>query len=313
MKILYITNGGYPDYLSDCILHGLYQLLGSDLTHVGIGGICQYMYADLIPKNNLIHLYGRGFTVYGTLPNYINDNSDIEQKIKNKYFDYIIYGSISRDKSYTDLVTSNYTPDKIAFIDGEDVTSIEYLVDKPEFKNNIEYFNSILYFKRELINKNRKNILPISFSIPKEKILVNTDNVCKIRKNSLAKPNHPGVPNSGYIYTEEGEYYKDYQDSYYGLTYRKAGWDCMRHYEILGNFCVPHFTDIDKLPPNIMTNFPKDIIKRTNILYDTDKHESDEYFELLNYLFNYTKEKLTTIESAKYVIDSLVYKSYLKS
>ena len=200
MKILYITYGGYPDYLNDCILHGLYQLLGSDLTHVGSGGNCEYMYSDLTPKDKLINLYGRGFTVYGTLPKYINDNSDIEQKIKMKYFDYVIYGSISRDKSYMGLVIANYTSDKIAFIDGEDVTNIEYLVDIPEFKNNIDLFNQILYFKRELINKNRKNILPISFSIPKEKILNNSNNICKIRKDSLAKPNHPGVPNTGYIY-----------------------------------------------------------------------------------------------------------------
>lgn len=87
----------------------------------------------------------------------------------------------------------------------------------------------------------------------------------------------------------------------------------MRHYEILGNFCVPHFTDIDNLPSYIMTNFPKEAIKRTNILYDTDKYDSDEYYDLLNYMFNYTKEKLTTIESAKYVLESLIYKIYLKS
>jgi hypothetical protein len=33
---------------------------------------------------------------------------------------------------------------------------------------------------------------------------------------------------STYIYTSESTYYKQYSDSFYGLTMRKGGWDCLR-------------------------------------------------------------------------------------
>src|SRR5688572_9949738 len=52
-----------------------------------------------------------------------------------------------------------------------------------------------------------------------------------------------------YIYTEESAYYKDYQRSYFAITCKKGGWDCMRHYEILANGCIPYFIDIDKCNP----------------------------------------------------------------
>jgi hypothetical protein len=32
----------------------------------------------------------------------------------------------------------------------------------------------------------------------------------------------------------QAEYKRDYRKAYFGLTRKKEGWDCMRHYEILG-------------------------------------------------------------------------------
>lgn len=31
----------------------------------------------------------------------------------------------------------------------------------------------------------------------------------------------------------------------------------MRHYEILGNYCMPHFQDLQNCPVQTMFNFPK--------------------------------------------------------
>ena len=48
---------------------------------------------------------------------------------------------------------------------------------------------------------------------------------------------------------DEIGYYKEYQHSRFGLTYKKAGWDCHRHYEILSSGAVPYFTDLAERPP----------------------------------------------------------------
>jgi hypothetical protein len=29
---------------------------------------------------------------------------------------------------------------------------------------------------------------------------------------------------------------------------KKGGWDCLRHYEIIGNGCMPYFENIEKCP-----------------------------------------------------------------
>ena len=49
-----------------------------------------------------------------------------------------------------------------------------------------------------------------------------------------------------------------YKKSIFALTYKKSGWDCLRHYEILMNGCIPLFLDIKNCPINTISNLPKD-------------------------------------------------------
>jgi hypothetical protein len=70
-----------------------------------------------------------------------------------------------------------------------------------------------------------------------------------------------------YIYNSEKDYYADYSQARFGVTLKKAGWDCMRHYEILANGCIPFFIDIEKCPINTMKLCPKDLFIEANALY----------------------------------------------
>lgn len=286
MKILYISLG-QPDYQCDLVLHGLYNLLGENLTHTDNYHL---MYKEHTTPELLKTISGRGFTVWGNLPFYLNDNTDIEQKIKSKYFDYVVYGSHRRCLDHLDLVRTNYPANKIAFIDGEDDTKLI----KPA-----EGF----IFKRELIN-DINGVYPISFAIPEEKICKSFSLSNKINKIANYKPSDSGC---GYIYTEENDYYDDYKTSFFALTHRKGGWDCMRHYEILANFCIPYFPDIENCPSNTMFNFPKDKIIQANKLFTNNFTETikgmDEYCDLLYDIFEYTKNNLTTKKIAEYVIN----------
>jgi hypothetical protein len=148
-------------------------------------------------------------------------------------------------------------------------------------------------------------VFPISFSMPPEKIVASFP-----PKNRFLAHIIPGDL-STYIYKTEEEYYKGYQDSYFGITIKKDGWDCMRHYEILANGCIPLFFNILDLPPKTMVNFPRDIITKTNKLYfelldkpleDADKQRLNTHIEEL---FAYTRTHLTTTRAAQNILDSI--------
>ena len=142
MKILYIHSNNdniqfYNDYMNDFLLHGLRELYGENV--VDYPG-CWYLYEDEINKRKYQEkrFWGKGFTVKNILNEFNSINrEDIQQKIKNKYFDLVIYGSIRRSDQFLDEVIKY--DNKFIFIDGEDDDLIEN-----------KYSRMGLYFKREL-------------------------------------------------------------------------------------------------------------------------------------------------------------------
>ena len=160
MKILFISatsENNLTDYMNDLTLHGLRGLFGNDV--VDYPG-CWYLYSDEVKKRNFDtnELWGKGFNLNDSFEGYdlINRN-DINAKIKSKYFDLIIYGSIRRSSHFFDEVIKSGI--KYIFIDGED----DRFIDE-------NCANKSIYFKRELL-KETLNIKPINFSIPKNKII----------------------------------------------------------------------------------------------------------------------------------------------
>jgi len=59
----------------------------------------------------------------------------------------------------------------------------------------------------------------------------------------------------------ERDYYVDMQRSFFGLTWKKAGWDCLRHLELLASGCLPLFTDIADAPRGVLALYPKRVLK----------------------------------------------------
>lgn len=320
MRILYINTALHEDYLNDMIFHGLYSILGNNVVDFNKISI---LYKDYNIDRS--QLYGRGFTIYQGLIDIDNiDRTDIELKIRTKYFDIIIYHmcykAICHDKylKLYDLVTTHYNNNRIILLEGEDL---------PEMVHPL-YFKH-LTFKRELYDNYHYSqyVRPISFSIPKSKIQAFNNNKLKCLATVI-----PGKL-STYKFTYEQNYYDDYQNSYIGITTKKGGWDCLRHYEILANSCIPYFINLQKCPKLTLFNFPKDLcIELLNFLdkvisptistavedLDNIKSIEDSFNELINneYNFNYLqskiyelyqycKYKLTTEEIAKYMISSI--------
>jgi hypothetical protein len=239
MRILYISGGQAPDYMCDMLFHGLRSLLGANVVDVNR---IWFMYAHEFDRggHDKSRLYGRGFTIYGLLgEDAAVDRTDISKKLRARYFDFVIYGSIHRCRLFLEEVLSLYPRDRVLFVDGE---------DEPDIVSQLLDYG--IYFKREIAFAHRA-LRPIGFAIPESRI--GTESRQKSKLLAFIDPRDPRT----YIYRDEKAYYGDYAESLFAITLKKAGWDCLRHYEILANGCLPYFLDLDHCPPATMVFFPK--------------------------------------------------------
>lgn len=159
----------------------------------------------------------------------------------------------------------------------------------------------ILYYKYS-----RRRLVPITFSIPEEKIVRYIPEKTKLISDLI-----PGKKET-YIYHTEEEYRNEYKQSIFALTIKKSGWDCLRHYEILSNGCIPYFPGIEDCPRNTMSLYPKNLQYKANSLYLRLKDESidtlsdedkQECSILMGQFLEYTRNTLTTHKIAKYILE----------
>jgi hypothetical protein len=146
---------------------------------------------------------------------------------------------------------------------------------------------------------------PITFSIPEEKIVNFT-----ILKKRILSELIPGNLNT-YVYENEEDYYNQYRESFFAVTTKKAGWDCVRHYEILANGCIPYFPNIEECPENILALLPKDLLIEGNnlfkkfmdkFIFELTDDDIRQYSILNNKLLTYVRNNLTTKKIAKYIL-----------
>ena len=116
------------------------------------------------------------------------------------------------------------------------------------------------------------------------------------------------VSSDRYFFCSEDEYYEDLRQSRFGVTTKRGGWDCMRHYELAANGCVLCFRDLD-LKPN--TCAPHGLNQSNCITYSNYKDLKDqinnindrEYLALQTLTYQWAKNN-STVARAKEFIDS---------
>jgi len=121
------------------------------------------------------------------------------------------------------------------------------------------------YFKREFGRRTSTRVNPISFSIPEAK--VRTRRPEKIQQfgrhvqceEAYRLPQVREHCARGYLFDQEIDYYNDLAQSCFAITMKKGGWDCMRHYEIAANHCVPAFYQLENKPPRCAPHGLKDM------------------------------------------------------
>lgn len=300
MKILFLSQGAGIDYACDGVFHGLRQLFGPDVVDANR---LWYLY-NSISAEDKAKQYGKGFTLAGLIEEGDVDRTDLLSKIRHCYFDLIVYGSIQRNSDLLFEVLEHYPRERIVFIDGEDIPM--YLRELPQRG---------LYFKREL-HTPQDYVYPIQFGIPEEKIL---GPLPKTKMTSYIDPMNPKT----YIYDREEDYYKDYRESLFGRTMRKAGWDCMRHAEILACGCLPVFENLEHCPPTIMVDLPKADLLVVKTLVDyyrsgggidifSTSAGKELWESLMNRCMETLRTKMTTKAIAQRVLNIAMATSHVK-
>lgn len=298
MRILCTTSiAEGPDYLFDSIFHGLRTLLGDSVVDAPR---LWYMYKNTFAIQNESQslFFNKGFTYYGDMEDLPVDRTDMVNKIRSHYYDLIVIGRPDKNILYQEEIFKNYKPHEIVILDGQDGSVIhKYLLGKA------------IYFKREFYY-GPAGVYPISFSFPREKL---QNRMEKTKFFSIVDPRN----RSTYIHTTEESYYADYGTSYFGVTTKKSGWDCPRHYEIIACNSIPLFLDIKSCPENICTTLPKHLLIDALDTYEHrgeewfyTKEGADYYYNIREHIYNLFVIHCLTGSAAKRVIDKhIIHKS----
>ena len=306
-KILFSWAMNGQDYLLDCVFHGLHQLDDVEVTDYPR---MWYMYRNEFQpygKNNLSDIYGRGFTMWGHMDEKFVDRNNIEQKIKDHYFDLIVVGRPEYPIPNLNLILQHYKENEIITLAGND-----NIILQPPYGNSTYFIRG---FQNEVVNDihpggeywpafDVKTVSTAPFGFPKQKI---QSALPKTRVWSNMQPVH-----GAYMYHNEQDYYDDYRQSLFGRTRKKSGWDCMRHYEIMACRCIPYFEDLAYAPVHSMISLPKELLLYAKHRVDTQGAEYfmpgrpgwAEYQELEQKIFDHFSANCTTENLAKYVLDT---------
>ncbi len=325
-KILVITSN-VDDYLSIGLLHGLKSLLTPDQV------VDFPKYESLYKDGHSSSLYGKGFTIFGLLSDTLVDRWNIYDRVVKKEFSLIIFADIHRSfGTYLQLLPYLENENTI-ILDGADTPQPYPYAGK--YWRYLPYWflpkahTKFRYFKREWTSEtirniwyqipprwlckyisSPKNILPISFSIPEEKIIKNSPIKTKLfPKHIVDQEVASQIEGSvtSYAFESEADYYQDLQTSKFGITTKRAGWDCLRHYEIAANGCVPCFRDLDKKPD---TCAPHGLDETNCIVYNsytdlTNRIQSitDQEYNILQQNAILWAKANTTINRAKQLLE----------
>ena len=270
-RVLFVSCG-IEDYLADGIFHGLRSLLGADVVdHPRMDP----MYGPLTEASRS-RLYGRGFTLYGNLPEIEVDRHRVEAQVAEGRFDAVVFANIHQTFGRFIELLPKLDGVAVAVLDGADSPAL--------YPNSGTYWRKLHrwflprahtrfhYFKREwteatlqyryyrvlppwLVDRlpTPPKLHPVSFAIPAEKITPGElgDKTKDFPKHIVDDEVRSRLADASekYAFADEGAYYADLRASRFGITTKRSGWDCMRHYEIAAAGAVPCFRDLHTKPP----------------------------------------------------------------
>jgi hypothetical protein len=225
-------------------------------------------------------LYGRGFTLYGRLPEVdVNRESWRERALEGE-FDVIVFPDIWRHwgpwvQMRSHLRTLRLQGVKLVAVDGSDGTPL--FPHGPRWWRRMRpwplprIYGRIEVFKREMAPATAsmrcyglvppniaervvlRRVRSLAFSIPEDRLATGNEPKSKLLTTHVVDPEIvsllPDDTRLHYAFDSEEEYYADLRASRFGITTKKAGWETLRHYEIAASGCVPCFRNLQDKPP----------------------------------------------------------------
>lgn len=202
-----------------------------------------------------------------------------------------------------------YIP-KTGFYKGQSLNMINLFTDKLEQVSPLTHHEVYNITPPQITPRSliHKQIFPLSYCIPEE-LVVNDETLTNIfeQKVHIIAPLIPGNQNT-YKYGpyDEAEYYKMYRQSRFAYTCKKGGWDCLRHYEIMANGCIPLFTDLDGCPELTLSTFPKELIKKAiKELLPYDDTKKSLYEKYVSIMMTHVRKYCTSSACAKYILNKI--------
>ncbi|NJK60166.1 MAG: hypothetical protein HC918_07920 [Oscillatoriales cyanobacterium SM2_1_8] len=238
--LLFLTTPG-EDYLQDSLLLGLREVLGA--------GVVDCPRKEVLYQNcprPAETLYGRGFTLWKTLPEIAIDRTRIEERWQRGEFTGVVFASIARQLPWFRQWERRgwLRGRRVALLDGEDNAGFT----RRQMGSGL-WALSLRFplYKRERDDFNRRLARSIAFAIPGSKIRISPPPKTQLFAKHVQCDEAYKLPavaahcQKRYAFADEGAYYEDIGRSHYAVTMKKAGWDCMRHYEIAANGTVMAF------------------------------------------------------------------------
>ena len=262
MRLLFLTDDR-EDYLSDGLLHGLRQLPWLELVDYPRKE-CMYEGGRQCKVAPGFGVRGGGFSLYGLLkePEGGIDRSFIWQRLAAGWFDAVLVSNVWRQWGFLLQWRELLAAQTLLLLDGDDDQRL-YPCSGTRFRQfgfgtgltNLLQLPSTHIFKRELTNRSRKwglriNVHPLAFSIPHQKILMQLPIKSQLFPSHIVDQdlsNKLGA-SANYVFADEKSYRSDLANSRFAITTRRAGWDCLRHYEIAASGAVICFRDLDQKP-----------------------------------------------------------------
>ena len=262
LRILFLTDDR-EDYLADGLLHGLRQLPGLEVVDYPRKE-CMYEGGRQCKVAPEFGVRGGGFSLYGVLtePQGGIDRSFIWQRLAAGWFDAVLIGNVWRQWGFLLQWRELFAAQPLLLLDGDDDqrlyprsgTRLRQFGIGTGLTNLLE-LPSTHMFKRELTNRSRKwglrlNVHPLAFSIPESLISLKLPNKSQLFPSHIVDrdlSNKLGA-SANYVFADEQSYRSDLASSRFGITTRRAGWDCLRHYEIAAAGAVICFRDLAQKP-----------------------------------------------------------------
>ena len=269
------------DYLADGVMHGLRLLLGDRLVDYPRHDLLY----DTVPAQTLRSaVRSRGFTLYGRLPEIPVDRARVIEQARWGEFDAVVFSTIHFGfGAWVELFSEiPRTRTALVVLDGSDGPAPYPYAGRfwrdPRYWTLPRAHTRAHYLKRELTPQTYahrfgrlipaalasrlpvlRSVRPTAFSIPESNLvdrpapkdrrfathIVDPEVAARVPGSVTGAPPGAGGP---FGHDDEPAYYADLRRSRFGITTKRGGWDCLRHYEIAASATVPCFRALDSKP-----------------------------------------------------------------